>query len=548
MTSYRAAIVSFTVALGAAASLPPPALARPPGSGIAFTWPTQGGAADEDHPAIKVRQCFLVWADIKPQQNQPYVWTDLNSDISAAVANGQKIMLQVNAGPPQWVFKNVACVGQSRGQDAPQFWDPDYIAYYRDMISDLAAYIRGLPSQQRGTIIGVRVQNNAFNTEIADWDELTAEDDIVLVNDTSGNGNKTGKRSTWTGNTNPGAVPYGPDCDDIISSSGLTHTESYLRNIIQHFHDEFTTGMQIKTALRVKGLTKYVSASWLDGRFSFGNTMALDTGGESQVLWGGTYPRDRYDLMKLRCRNPGDPGTTLGYWEDFKESTTNVSGHTPANGNANQEFYWRQLAKLDTGACYGGVYGLDFEEFLLNKAGYVQGIQFFNKYAGYVNDATGSPGAWIAFLDVPASGTSPARTKLGFFLSHLNAADAGVTDHQDVGVGVNYEGMYSRRFGNSGVAKFSILPGFASQLSSGYTIKVTWYSPTTASWNLHVRNAAGTLVQVGSTVTGGTGGWNTKTFSNVTAIPDGGGTTTSPDFKITNVSGNAYFHLIEILK
>ena len=264
--------------------------------------------------------------------------------------------------------------------------------------------------------------------------------------------------------------------------------------------------------------------------------------------------RRRYDLFREACRHPGQPGNARGYWEDFKESFTRADGHTAANGNENQEFYWRQLAKLDAGACYGAVYGKDLARWNdggAAYAGYTRGIAFFNRYAGYVNDPANSPGAWIAFVDVPAIAAGPkpsdARTKLGFFINHLNATDAGVTDHRNVGTGVNYAGMYSRRFGSSGTAKFSILPAFVSQLSSGYTIEVTWYSPTAASWDLHVRNAAGTLVQVGATVTGGTGGWNTKTFSDVTPMPAGGGTTTTPDFQITNVSGNPYFHLIEIL-
>jgi hypothetical protein len=195
--------------------------------------------------------------------------------------------------------------------------------------------------------------------------------------------------------------------------------------------------------------------------------------------------RRRYDLFRESCRHPGKPGNARGYWEDFKESFTRADGHTAVNGNENQEFYWRQLAKLDAGACYGAVYGKDLARWNdggAAYAGYTRGIAFFNRYAGYVNDPANSPGAWIAFVDVPAIATgskpSDARTKLGFFINHLNATDAGVTDHRNVGVGVNYAGMYSRRFGSSDTAKFSILPAFASQLSSGYTIEVTWYSPT----------------------------------------------------------------------
>lgn len=548
------------------------AQARPPGSGVAFTWPAAAFSEAENAPCVRVRQYVVVWKAIAPASAEAashytrYNWDSLDTEIAAAMANHQKIMAQINCGPPAWVFDTVAQVGFSRGEKAPQFWDPAYIAFYKTLVTAFANKIKSLTPAQRALFVGVRMQSNAFNTEISHWNDIPSTEigsDInakmpVIVVD----GKNTGDRSKWIRGD---GTPFGPDLTDTKYSEGsyaVTYQEDYLREMIQHYYAVFTTGelappQGIHTALRTFGLFKHVNASYLESRFvDYPFTMALDTGGEAGILDETGVKRLRYDLFRQRCRNPGTPGNARGYWEDFKESFTPVDGHTPVNGNANQEFYWRQLAKLDAGACYGAVYGKDLARWRQGGsafAGYTQGIAFFNQYAGYANEPASSPGAWIAFVNVPAipSGRSrsAARSHLGYFIDHLNATETGVTDHRNIGSGVNHEGMYARSFGEAAVAAFAIFPDFAAQLSPGYTIKVVWYSPTTTTWRLQVRDAMGTLTQVGAPVTGNTpGGWATATFRNVTPVPAGGGTERLPDFTLTNMSGNAYFHLIEIVK
>lgn len=548
--------------------------AAAPGAGIAFTWPT--GSDAENHNAVRVRQFVAKWADIAPDtaaaasNHTNYDWAALQAEMDAAKLHGQKIMLQINAGAPSWVYNTVKQVGFSRGNKAPQFWDPEYINAYKTMVTALAAKIKSLSATDRDLFIGVRVQPLAFNTEISSWSHLPAsEKDFTALADvnsefpmtTDASGHQEGNRSKWILGTsgNEGGLAYGPDLDDTVAGSSLTHQQSYLQQMIGHFYAQFTSGTlaapnSIHTALREADLSHHLSAAYLDGRFDLAYTMALDTGCEAATLDGTAAQRLRFDLFKNRCRNPGTPGNTLGYWEDWKESSTTLAGHTAVNDNPNQEFYWRQLIKLDVGITYGAVYGEDMDRFIAggsSNSGYTAGVSFFNRYAGHVNTPGSSPGAWIAFVDVPALGDSPARTKLGWFLTHLNAGDAGVTDAKNIGIGVNHQGMYARRFGAGAVAKFSLAPAFASQLASGYKINVTWYNPssaTPANWFLSVRNSSGALVNWGGNITGGTGGWTTKTFTLTGPIPDGGGTLAAPDITITNVGGNAYFHMIEVTK
>lgn len=540
--------------------------ARPPGAGIAAVW---GGLNQNNYSCVRVRQANLRWADIAPKSAasapnfQSYDWSALDFALSEAASRGQFVHLNVNPGPPLWVFDTVAQVGFSRGERAPQYWDPAYLAHYKTLITALANKVKSLPPAQRALIICVRVQHNAFDAETSAWTRFDLEEigsdvqtQMPIVN--GGRSGRVGDRSKWILGT---GTPFGPDLADIKAGTA-TYEQDYLQQIIEHYYMEFTTGVlappnAISTAIRELSLSNAngygsLDAAYVNNRFvSFPFTMSLDTGCEARTADGSTLWRFRLEHIKNRARQPGTPGTARALWEDWHQTDFISTGaNAPVDGNVEREFYWRQLAKLDANASYSACYGSDLTKWSTGAfPGFTRGVEFFNFYAGLANEPENSPGAWIAFMTAPADPSGSARTKLGFFLDHLNPP---ASDATNVGPApnpsTNFYGKQARQFGAAGTADFALASAFAAQLArGGATIKVTWFSAGPAAWTLRARNrATGQLEPVGSS-DAATGAWQTTTFANVALAPTGGGTAAAPDLTIQNTAGNAFFHMVEIL-
>src|SRR5207248_4676615 len=103
---------------------------------------------------------------------------------------------------------------------------------------------KSLTATQRALFVGVRVQPNAFNTEVSTWDDIPASEIGTDVNTsmpiiTDGSGNKIGDRSKWI--LGDGSF-FGPDLNDIKSGT-TTYQQDFLKQIIDQFYTQFTTGL-----------------------------------------------------------------------------------------------------------------------------------------------------------------------------------------------------------------------------------------------------------------------------------------------------------------
>lgn len=540
--------------------------ARPPGAGITAVW---GGINQNNFSCVRVRQANLRWDDVAPAaaalagDYTRYDWSALDFALSEAANRGQFVHVNLNPGPPRWVFDTVAQVGFSRGERAPQFWDPAYLAHYKTAITALANKIKALPAASRALIVCVRVQHNAFDAETSAWirfdpEEIGPDVQTQMPIVSGGRSGRIGDRSKWILGT---GTPFAPDLADA-KSPDLTYEQDYLQQVIEHYYAEFTSGVLappngIHTALRELSLSNAngygsLDAAYVNGRFvNFPFTMSLDTGAQARVVDGPALWRFRLEHIRNRARAPGSPGTARAMWEDWHQTDfVSTGANAPADGNIEREFYWRQLAKLEANASYSACYGSDLTKWSTgNFPGITRGVEFFNTYAGLANEPSAAPGAWIAFMSAPADASGPARTKLGFFLDHLNPP---ATDTRNVGPppnpAANFYGKQARQFGVGGTAQLALAPAFAAQLArGGYTIKVTWFSAGAAAWSLRVRNSATGQLDVVGTSDTPSGVWQTTTFNNVTVAPAGGGAVAAPDFTIQNTAGNAFFHMVEIL-
>lgn len=143
-------------------------------------WDRGGGVADYSDPKadfVKGIETSADWKDI--QTNGP----GTNCDFSAfqkildiAVANDKLIRFSINVGPdcPLWVFDNgvplVNVISNAPKNDAyanrnPYYPDPEYKAYYFEMIRQFALFLRNQPQEKFDHIAFVQVKTGATGDE-----------------------------------------------------------------------------------------------------------------------------------------------------------------------------------------------------------------------------------------------------------------------------------------------------------------------------------------------------------------------------------------------
>lgn len=396
-----------------------------PGSGIQLIW---GPAEYDSNPQVKSIQGVYRWSMVEAVKGV-YDWRQMHADLKRSYDTKKPIMLQLNCPAPGWISQYVAVLGNSRGGNGYQYWDPEYIAFHKAVLKSFAAEIA--KSDYQNMIIGIRVQPNAYNTEYFIFEPTEFDGKIPVEND----------RKTWQSVPADGAYIY--NRTDIAPGTTDNFGVWYMKQV-QAWYIELFQSIGVKTAFRTLLNEKHISQpAYIDSIFATPGAMCLDTRCGMNPADG---MRSRYALLRKRCRE----GNILGYWEDSQYAW---EGHT-----WEQNIYWRNLIRLDAGISFVAVYAAHIQ--------YNQSFDFVNKYAGWFKYPVLSPGAWIAFHETAVTGN------LGFFITQTNIADTvAVKD-----ISTDYRMAFARQIKAGKTIELTIDGAFFEQIKNKpVELKITWY-------------------------------------------------------------------------
>lgn len=491
--------------------------------GVASIWNTK---QQEQFPHVKTIQGKMLWRDLQPGRNK-FNWKVLDRHLQRANSLGKPVMLQINTPIPLWIYEDVPWVGgKSRGNLPPQFWHPQYIKHYDNMLANVAKRIKA--SKYKNVVMGIRINLNAFNPEAWSWTFTGRVPNEILRDGGTQNRAqwKIRKGNKWV--KAPANKIYKPKLDSVEQKK---YIKSVLDAYIKHFH-----AINVPTYVRpwIESEAK-LEASWMNQHvWSKPLSRAMGTEFFAHLRKASG---DRSHIMRSKARELGRPA----YYEDNKD-LTNIPGKThfkPGKGTKNkfQEIYWRQLLKLDMGLTYSATYGTSLA--LSQQNGFKQGFAFFNKYAGHYSNPEKSPGAWIAFSQFP--GKYPVGN-LGFYLTQTNLNTTTIS----MLVNDDYRGYMARKITGKQLS-LKAGPGFAKAVK-GKKVKiiVTYLDKKGDKWQLKMNNGK-KLTNVGVAVTGkinGKGVWAQKVFTVTSSMPGG----RNNDLVIQKLSGAPVFHMIEIEK
>ncbi|MFD0778336.1 T9SS C-terminal target domain-containing protein [Flavobacterium myungsuense] len=142
-------------------------------------WDRGGGIPDYSAPNanfVKGIETTLDWKDIQAGPGTNCDFSAFQTIIDVAVANDKLIRFSVNVGPdcPLWVFDNgvplVNVISNAPKNDAyanrnPYYPDPEYKAYYFEMIRQFALFLRSQPQEKFDHIAFVQVKTGATGDE-----------------------------------------------------------------------------------------------------------------------------------------------------------------------------------------------------------------------------------------------------------------------------------------------------------------------------------------------------------------------------------------------
>lgn len=495
---------------------------RPTAAGIAIIWAPWNYVPEHS----RMLQSVVKWEDIEPERGV-FDWSRLDRDLELAETENRSLMIQVNMTAPEWIFDHVAAVGRvtdpanCAGDLAPQYWDPLYVGFHYEMLEAYAAHIAMSPLRER--VVGVRVQANAFGTEYIGFGSY-----IVGINE----GDDPLDHTTWQ-------TPGG----HYVEPTELTAEvrKEYLEGIIQK-HIELFHPLGIYTAVRARWWSTSIGIDDMDAYFiDYPLMMVLDTGAGLDAMNGGGYssPRESricaYHYTRHLVRDYG----ALLYWE---EADTHVAPIVE------QDIYWLALMRLDAGTTYVAVRGINSETY--DQPGYEgtnAGLDFVNRYAGYLALPEESPGAWLALIrfdEMNACGIDhPAIDNLGFFIEQNSSVSTSVPV-QDIGNPGDHRGWRARRL--VGDATFHFDSGFLASID-GYPlrIEVTHLDQLGVSWRLLI-DESGALQPVGESVTSTTPGqWRTETFDIDEVTIDG---SRDDQLSIDVLEGEPVIHMLEVVR
>lgn len=142
-------------------------------------WDRGGGVADYSDPSadfVKGIETSADWKDIQAGPGTNCDFSAFQTILDIAVANNKLIRFSVNVGPdcPMWVFDNgvplVNVISNAPKNDAyanrnPYYPDPEYKAYYFEMIRQFALFLRNQPQEKFNHIAFVQVKTGATGDE-----------------------------------------------------------------------------------------------------------------------------------------------------------------------------------------------------------------------------------------------------------------------------------------------------------------------------------------------------------------------------------------------
>jgi hypothetical protein len=142
-------------------------------------WDRGGGIPDYSAPKadfVKGIETTLDWKDIQAAPGTNCDFSAFQTKLDVAVANDKLIRFSVNVGPdcPLWVFDNgvplVNVISNAPKNDAyanrnPYYPDPEYKAYYFEMIRQFALFLRNQPQEKFDHIAFVQVKTGCTGDE-----------------------------------------------------------------------------------------------------------------------------------------------------------------------------------------------------------------------------------------------------------------------------------------------------------------------------------------------------------------------------------------------
>jgi hypothetical protein len=142
-------------------------------------WDRGGGIPDYSDPKadfVKGIETSASWEDIQPNGPTSWDFSAFQTILDVAVANDKLIRFSVNVGPdcPLWVFDNGvplvnvninAATNQNFLYRHPHYLDPEYKAYYFEMIRQFALFLRNQPQEKFDHIAFAQVKTGATGDE-----------------------------------------------------------------------------------------------------------------------------------------------------------------------------------------------------------------------------------------------------------------------------------------------------------------------------------------------------------------------------------------------
>lgn len=458
---------------------------RPSWSGINLVWAPEYA---DTLSVVKSIQGVYDWEDVQPTAST-WDWTLLHSDMARATTLNKGIVLQLNMPAPDWIDDSVAILGVSRGGYAPQFWDPVYLRIYERVLIEFADEILG--DANLDMVIGVRVQPCGYNTEIIEYEASEFDSPVPDEDD----------KTTWQSfpaGYSAASPNFAPNRTDIYPGTTMEYYQYYLRQVQIIFSELFKEN-NIKPAWRTLLNSRVLGSGYLDSIFQDKDSvMYLDTRCGMNANDG---MRSRIALIM----NQSD--STNGVWEDSQYEWTD---HT-----WQQKMGWTVLYKLYSRTAYLATYGAH----IIYDSSYAMA----NRYAGYNNIPSQSPGAWIAFHYNAA-----VTTNLSMFLTQVSTANTNnLTD-----VGGYWLGAYAKSIDSSSSVEIAIDGQFYSQIACrNCQVRITYQNNTGQSFQFQSNSAV---------VGNGTGEMTTVVYDNYQF--------SNPTFTITATQGQPVLHMIEILK
>jgi hypothetical protein len=474
-----------------AAVLPVAASAAPlPPAGIYQVW---GKDASVSKPYIKGGQITVEWAAIQPSHTT-FDWSSLDSKLAYFNSIGKVATVQINSttAKPAWVFKVVSRCGAVKGQDAPQYWDPKYLAVQSDLVTALAAHLKSSP--YKSTVALVRASPNAIGTELTD-------------------------------------LPAGYRCVPAAGNKNFAATWSKdIRNA--YYYDVMNLYRQallpeINVALRVQVWTQWPGHSptdWLGAAGAWMMGTASDPDPDPV--------RDAFDLFAF---NKVKLGSGNAYWEQKNGTKRNLVSWE----------YWRILMELHKGTRAIAVYGSDLAMADTNPE-FRATFDFANRYAGFQADPATSPGAWVALRQ--GSGRLPGNYSLHMQQLNADATSIGLNSNSGaspIGNPAQRYGRHARQIAG-GTAKdamsFVLDPAFKTGIAtSTTTLRVVYLDAGTASFE--VRWGVDSAITVDKT---GSGNWKTLEIP-VAGLAYTGSLAGGADIVVKQLgTGSTNFHMVEV--